>query len=77
MKLYRHKKGAAYVLLYVAAHTETMKDVAVYKALYGDGNVWCRPYDMFMDGRFTPIPPSDLTDTEFDVLTTVRGLSDL
>ncbi len=67
--LYRHKKGNAYALLYLATHTETLEKLAVYKALYGNGVVWCRPLEMFMDStRFTSIRPCDLAETELDAL---------
>ena len=36
-----------YTLVDEATHTETGERLVVYKALYGDGKVWCRPYDMF------------------------------
>jgi hypothetical protein len=72
MNLYRHKNGAAYVLLHTATHSETMEQVVVYKALYGDGKVWCRPHDMFMDGRFTRIDTSDLTEDEYRVMALIR-----
>ena len=44
---YRHFKGNMYALVDEATHTETGERLIVYKALYGDGKVWCRPYDMF------------------------------
>jgi hypothetical protein len=77
INLYRYKKGNAYALLYLATHTETLEKLAVYKALYGNGVVWCRPLEMFMEGgRFTSIKPSDLTETEFDALTNIPGAGD-
>lgn len=80
--LYRHKNDNAYALLYTATHTETLEKLAVYKALYGDGNVWCQPLEMFMDGGrsltatnrgFTPIDYDDLTTSEWDAVTTIPG----
>ena len=29
-------------------HSETREQYCVYKALYGDGGIYCRPLDMFM-----------------------------
>ena len=46
---YRHFKGGEYELLYIAHHSETMEDMVVYKALYGDGDVWVRPLSMWND----------------------------
>ena len=61
---YRHFKGNEYEVLYVAHHSETMEDMVVYRALYGDREVWVRPASMWFDTvtrdgvtyqRFTPI----------------------
>lgn len=46
---YRHYKGGEYVILEIAEHSETNEKLVVYKALYGDGKVWARPYSMFFD----------------------------
>lgn len=45
--IYQHYKGNKYQLLYVAKHSETLEDMVVYRALYGDGNVWVRPAKMW------------------------------
>ena len=44
---YRHFKGNEYEVLYLAKHSETQEDLVVYKALYGDGEVWVRPAKMW------------------------------
>ena len=44
---YRHFKGNEYEVLYIAKHSETMEDMVVYKALYGDGEIWVRPLSMW------------------------------
>jgi hypothetical protein len=72
LEFYRHKNGAAYVLLHTATHSETMEEVAVYQALYGDSKIWCRPLDMFMDGRFTRMDRGDLTEDEYTAMCLVR-----
>lgn len=46
-KYYRHFKGGHYKLLHIAQDTETLKKVVVYQALYGEGKIWVRDYDMF------------------------------
>ncbi|MBE6887261.1 MAG: DUF1653 domain-containing protein [Ruminococcaceae bacterium] len=46
---YRHFKGNEYEVLYIAKHSETMEDMVVYKALYGEGGVWVRPLGMFCE----------------------------
>ena len=56
---YRHYKGREYEVLGVARHSETEEECVVYRALYGDGGLWVRPAEMFLetvliDGRPCP-----------------------
>ncbi len=56
---YRHFKGNEYEVLCVARHSETLEDMVVYRALYGDGDVWVRPASMWnetveRDGQVRP-----------------------
>ncbi len=56
---YRHYKGREYEVIAVARHSETLEDMVVYKALYGEGEMWVRPLAMFaenieIDGRILP-----------------------
>ncbi len=44
---YRHFKGNEYNVLFVAKHSETMEDMVVYQALYGDRGIWVRPASMW------------------------------
>jgi hypothetical protein len=44
---YRHFKGNEYEVLYIGKDSETMEDVVVYRALYGENNVWVRPAKMW------------------------------
>ncbi len=44
---HRHFKGGEYELLFVARDSETEKPVVVYKALYGKGECWVRPAEMW------------------------------
>lgn len=44
---YRHFKGKEYEVLGVAKHSETMEDMVVYRALYGEGGLWVRPLSMW------------------------------
>lgn len=55
---YRHYKGNEYELIGVAKHSETLEELVVYRALYGNHDLWIRPLKMFLeeveiDGRKT------------------------
>lgn len=47
---YHHFKGGEYQLLAIARDSENPDNfIAVYKALYGEGEVWTRPLYMFTE----------------------------
>ncbi|MBI2786839.1 MAG: DUF1653 domain-containing protein [Legionella longbeachae] len=46
---YRHYKGNLYEVIDIAKHSETLEDVVVYRALYGDFGLWVRPLKMFLE----------------------------
>jgi hypothetical protein len=50
-KKYRHFKGNEYLVLHVAKHSETLEDMVVYQALYGEKGMWVRPLSMFLDTK--------------------------
>lgn len=45
---YRHFKGMLYQILNLAKDSETMDDVVVYQALYGNYQIYVRSLEMFM-----------------------------
>ena len=47
--VYKHFKGKLYLVEDIAYHSETEEKMVVYRALYGDNRLWCRPYDMFLE----------------------------
>lgn len=47
-RVYRHFKGGYYLVLDVANNSETGEKYVVYRSLYGKGELWVRPLDMFL-----------------------------
>ena len=47
--IYRHFKGKRYELVDIAKHSETLEEMVVYRALYGDGGMWVRPLSMWTE----------------------------
>ncbi|MBT5855194.1 DUF1653 domain-containing protein [bacterium] len=57
--IYHHYKGNDYEVLYTAKHSEDLSLMVVYRALYGNQDVWVRPATMFaetvtIDGKERP-----------------------
>lgn len=61
---YRHFKGKEYQVIGTARHSETLEEMVVYRALYGEGGLWVRPAAMwsalveragYCGPRFTPV----------------------
>lgn len=46
-KIYKHFKGDLYFVEDIAIHSETGEKYVVYRALYGNNDLYIRPYDMF------------------------------
>ena len=47
--IYEHYKGNRYEVLGIARHSETMEELVVYRALYGEYGLWVRPLLMFQE----------------------------
>ena len=45
--IYRHFKGNQYQLVDFAKHSETTENMVLYRALYGEGELWVRPLSMW------------------------------
>ena len=47
---YEHSKsGKQYKILGIARHSETLEELVIYQALYGENNIWARPIKNFLD----------------------------
>ncbi len=47
-RIYKHFKGDYYLVEDVVYHSETKEKMVLYKALYGQGLRYVRPYEMFL-----------------------------
>ena len=81
---YRHFKGGKYKLLGIAKDSETLEKMVVYQALYGEGEMWVSPYEMFFgtverDGkvmqRFTKITEEEGRSMNKVRITAIRKAS--
>ncbi len=46
--IYKHFKGDYYIIEDIAIHSETKEKYVVYRELYGNNELYIRPYDMFL-----------------------------
>jgi len=46
---YRHFKGGEYEVIDIVRSSETLQPMVLYRALYGEGGLWVRPYAMFVE----------------------------
>ena len=47
--IYKHFKGNLYIVEDIGYHSETKEKLVIYRALYEDNKLWCRPYKMFIE----------------------------
>ena len=48
-RIYRHYKGNRYEYVGECLHSETLEEMVIYRALYGEGKLWVRPKSMFFE----------------------------
>ena len=46
--IYKHFKGDSYIVEDIAIHSETKEKYVVYRGLYGNNELYIRPYEMFL-----------------------------
>lgn len=51
--IYEHYKGNRYRVINLARHSETLEEVVIYQALYGEYGLWIRPVTVWC--RTVPI----------------------
>lgn len=44
---YKHYKCNVYEVIGIAKHSETLEEFVLYRALYGNNDLWIRPREMF------------------------------
>ena len=47
--LSQHYKGNLYRVIGLSRHAETLEELVVYQALYGDYGLWVRPLSQFLE----------------------------
>lgn len=47
--IYEHYKGNRYRVIDTVTHSETEETLVLYQPLYGEQELWVRPYDMFTE----------------------------
>ena len=48
-KIFKHFKGDLYLVEDFVTHSETQEKMVLYRALYGNCDLFVRPYDMFIE----------------------------
>jgi len=46
---YEHYKGNQYEVIGIARHSETLEELVIYRALYGERGLLVRPLKMFLE----------------------------
>lgn len=66
--IYKHFKGDYYIVEDIGLDTETNKECVIYRALYGDGQLFVRPYEMFVSKVDKHKYPNVIQEYRFELL---------
>lgn len=47
--VYEHYKGSRYLVIDTVTHSETEELMVLYRTMYGNKDLWVRPYNMFCE----------------------------
>lgn len=53
-RIFRHYKGNEYEYVGECLHSETLEEMVIYRALYGEQKTWVRPKAMFFEDVVLP-----------------------
>ena len=67
-RIYKHFKGDLYLVEGIVLHSETKEKMVLYRALYGSGLQYVRPYEMFMEKVDKEKYPEAMQEYRFDVI---------
>ncbi|MBQ2953847.1 MAG: DUF1653 domain-containing protein [Clostridia bacterium] len=66
--VYRHFKGRFYIVEGIARHSEDGTAYVVYRQLYGEGGLWVRPLEMFLEPVDRAKYPDCLQEYRFELV---------
>ncbi len=78
-RIYKHFKGDYYLVEDIVYHSETKEKMVLYRALYGSGARYVRPYDMFISVVDKAKYPNVLQEYRFQLqeVNSVAGFKEL
>ena len=66
-RIYKHFKGDLYLVEDVVYHSESKEQMVLYRALYGNGLRYVRPYEMFLSKVDKEKYPNVLQEYRFEL----------
>lgn len=67
-RVYKHFKGDYYLVIDCAINSETLEEMVIYRALYGDGTLYVRPKEMFLSKVDKKKYPNVKQEYRFDLI---------